>query len=52
MNRWAQQLKDHPVWRTAETIEEHLSAESGDTSGDLLSEKRRLAQFVENYLKR
>lgn len=50
MNRWAQQLKDHPVWRTAETIEEHLSAESGDTSGDLLSEKRRLAQFVAKLL--
>ena len=46
MNRWAQQLQDHPVWTTAKNIEKHLSVESDQVSGESFSEKRRLEQFI------
>lgn len=50
MNRWAQQLETHPVWTTAKIIEEHISVEPDDASGDFYSEKRRLTQFVAKLL--
>lgn len=51
MNRWKQQLEDHPIWSTVTIIEEHLSVEFDDADNEQLSEKRRLKQFADKLFK-
>ena len=50
MSRWTDELKEHAVWTTVETMKVHLSVEFDDIGDELILEKRRLEQFIVKLL--
>ena len=50
MSRWTDELKEHAIWTTVETMKAHLSVEFDDIGDELILEKRRLEQFIVKLL--
>ena len=49
MNRWQEQLDNHPIWQTIEQIKGHLNVEFENTDENWFMEKRRLLGVIDQF---